>query len=156
MILNTPVPNFSDGFVFRVASLADADVLFAWRNDLATRLNSIDATLISSEHHVAWLKSALQSDTRELLIFEKNGIPIGTVRFDKVAAGWELSWTIAPEFRGAGYGRKMVSLAVTQKPNDEILARIKPSNLASKRIVTGLGFRLLTQRDDIEIWCLKR
>src|ERR1044071_700613 len=95
-------------FLFRSALPADAERLFRWRNDPATRAASVEGGAVAWDDHVAWLTRSLASRDRRLLVAEVDGEPIGTVRFDRQGAEWVMSWTVAPERRGQGLGGRMV------------------------------------------------
>ena len=120
----------------RPATQADSKLLFNWRNDPVTRINSRDPREVSWESHVHWLENALAEKSRHLLIAEEGGVPVGTCRVD---SDGELSWTIAPEHRGNGYAMTMVQ-QVIQRFSTPLLAQIKSSNAASLAIVKRLGF----------------
>ncbi len=123
----------------RPARMEDAQILFNWRNDPETRLASVHSDRVIWAEHLAWLKKQ-----RALLIAEYHGVPVGTVRID----GTELSWTVAPEHRGEGLGRQIVSLAMRLGPT---AARIKATNVASQKIAAAAGFRL-AEDGELQVW----
>jgi RimJ/RimL family protein N-acetyltransferase len=57
----------------------------------------------------------------------------------RVDSDGELSWTVAPEHRGKGYGSEVVK-RVVELSEEPRFAEIKSSNLASLAIVKRLGF----------------
>ena len=122
----------------RPATLDDAALLFAWRNDPATRHASRNHAAITAEEHRAWLLRSLSNRTRRLYLAEVDGTPVGTCRSDLTEHGWELSWTIATEHRRQGYGRTMVGLLVEQTPQP-YFAEIYGQNTASVRIAEQCG-----------------
>ncbi|GAB3705496.1 GNAT family N-acetyltransferase [Amycolatopsis oliviviridis] len=87
----------------REATEADAGLLLAWRNDPRTRQASRSTGVITLDEHSAWLRGVLASTERVLYVVELDGVPVGTVRFDREDEGvWEVSITLAPESRGRG------------------------------------------------------
>jgi RimJ/RimL family protein N-acetyltransferase len=74
----------------------------------------------------------------------------------------EIYYGIAPSLRGRGIAtgalRQLLSIAVMDDDVGRVLAHILPRNLASRRLVTRMGFQL-TQRfmdtdgEDVEQWC---
>ena len=136
----------------RKAKIEDAKILLEWRNDPLTRENSINADEILWENHLAWLSKTLNNPYRTLFIAEDDsGIPVGTIRTDKEGANtYELSWTIAPEYRGKGFGREMVVAILGENflKNKKIRAQIRENNIPSIKIVKSLGFNLKTKDDD--------
>ena len=133
----------------RQATIADAELLFAWRNDPLTRQQSIHTEPVVWESHLAWLETGLQNPDRWLFIAEQ-AVPamqapvvLGTVRADKLAEVYELSWTVAPEQRGKGWGKKMVAALIAVLPDGAAYqAVVLHTNPASERIAAGLGMAL--------------
>lgn len=131
----------------RKASFADADELFRWRNDAATRQASFNSAPLEYNEHLAWLKQALADENRLLLIGqEKNGEPVGVVRFDALGKGtFEINVNLAPEKRGRGMGRKLISSAsqdlVATRGPVKIMARIKKDNNVSLRAFVKAGYQ---------------
>lgn len=120
----------------RPATLADALLLLAWRNDPVTRKNSRNQAVIAQDAHMAWVKTRLH----EIYIAEDKGVPVGTVRAEKGKESTQLSWTIAPNVRGQGYGKAMVLKFVRENiPDHRITATIEEGNYASEAIASALG-----------------
>jgi RimJ/RimL family protein N-acetyltransferase len=113
-------------------------VLLEWRNNPSTREASHNTALISKDEHIQWLKRILANENRKLYVAEKDGVPVGTVRVDSEALGYELSWTVSPTMRGSGIGKAMVSRLAKGIP-ESIRAEIKTGNIASIRIAEEAG-----------------
>ncbi|WP_422924754.1 GNAT family N-acetyltransferase [Singulisphaera sp. PoT] len=133
---------------FRNATLTDAELLFAWRNDPETREHSHNTGLLEFEKHVAWLEATLANPRRDLRIAEWKGIPVGTVRIDLLDDGCELSWTVAPESRGKGIGKQMIKSAV-EGLSGAVFAEIKAGNIASSRMAEYAGMELISEKDGV-------
>jgi RimJ/RimL family protein N-acetyltransferase len=124
----------------RPATFDDAKILFIWRNNEETRKHSLHDKEVSWENHLAWLKESLSSSNRTLYLAEKKGKLLGTIRADKKEEGIELSWTVAPEARGHGYGKTMVLQFVREVfPHEKIIATVEENHVASKKIAEALG-----------------
>lgn len=137
---------------FRPARFDDAETLFKWRNDPETRANSVNTDEIPWPDHAAWMERSLADQRRRIYIAEKNGSPVGTVRVD-YGLEIELSWTVAPEHRGNGIGKLLVQNAPL--PEEPIIARIKPGNIASQKIAAAAGFVLVTKGrldPNLQLW----
>lgn len=124
---------------FRPVAIADAALLLAWRNDPLTRAMSITTHDIDPETHQAWLAASLKNPFRQLYIALLGNEPIGTMRRDTGHNRDELSWSLGPEARGQGLGRKMLAAFINAFPG-QYLARIKPDNEASIKMVLHCGF----------------
>jgi RimJ/RimL family protein N-acetyltransferase len=92
----------------RPATLDDAELLWRWRNDPATRRSSRVHDPVPLDAHLAWLRGSLERDDRHLLVGEQGTgeqgtVEVGTVRWDREHPGeWEVSITVAPDHRGRG------------------------------------------------------
>lgn len=133
----------------RAATLSDAEILLAWRNDPETRAASHNSDKVSLSNHLAWLESSLKKpEQRRLWLAEKEDKLVGTCRADREGDTWELSWTVAPEARGQGVAYDMVSRLV--KHFDEPLtAQIKTGNMASMKVAEKLGFKLVKEENGV-------
>ncbi len=130
-----------DELILRPAAMHDAELLHAWRNDPEVRQASHDQSEIDFESHQIWLKQSLENPDRRIFIAERDGVPVGTVRSDCSAGTFGLSWTIAPEFREQGLGKRMVALLVAQIQGP-IRAEVRIGNVASVRIAEHVGMKL--------------
>ncbi|HEY2470552.1 MAG TPA: GNAT family N-acetyltransferase [Terracidiphilus sp.] len=136
--------------LLRKAGIADSEILLAWRNDEATRMNSLNSAIVQFDEHARWLDRALRSTDRSLFIVEEFGIPVGTLRIDSLPDGKkDLSWTIAPERRGTGIAKRAVKQVVDEHPDWVFVAQIKPANTASIRIAENAGFRLQREENGV-------
>ncbi|MFN4288897.1 MAG: GNAT family N-acetyltransferase [Brevundimonas sp.] len=131
----------------RAATLDDAERLLEWRNDPLTREASVNMDPVPLEAHVGWLTASLQNPNRTLLVAEVDGRPVGTVRIDR-GHETEMSWTVAPDARGRGFGKQMVSAAM---PEGTVIAHIKAGNVASQKIAQSSGFTL-TRDEALQRW----
>lgn len=128
--------------MIRPAEFSDWKILLDWRNDPETRENSISSVEIVEESHKQWLKHTLESRIRKIFIYETDR-PLGTIRLDIV--DWEtkiLSWTVAPEARGAGIGTRMLK-SFLEKYSDSYFAEILPRNKASMAMAKKVGFKVI-------------
>ena len=147
------MPSF--GIMLRLATLDDARRLFDWRNDEITRQNSIQTKPVPWEDHVAWLERVVggKSPGRTLYIAEVAGEAVGMARLDRDVddAGKkhvEISYSVAPEARGKGYG-KAIALECKNAyiaSDEEISATIKKGHEPSERIAQALGLHPVSEK----------
>lgn len=131
----------------RLARLEDWRLLLDWRNDLTTRQNSLYTDVVSEDAHKNWFTSSLTNSNIELFIFEDNSIPIGTIRCDFVDKKYFLlSWNLAPEWRGKGYGTKLLKLFLKDRKG-LFVAKIKENNIPSIKMAEKNGFMLKEKTD---------
>jgi len=123
----------------------DCRQLWEWANDPAVRPVSFATEPISWERHLEWFNSKLCDPNAVLyLVVDSGGLPAGQVRFqmDKIRAAVSIS--LAPQFRGKGYGE-----VVLKKATDDLFrttavtqidAYVKPNNTASLGLFARAGY----------------
>ncbi len=128
--------------IIRKVTIDDWKILLSWRNDIITRKNSHNMELIKEESHKKWMLSILKNINRKLFIAIENEKAVGTVRadFEEKTKSYELSWTISPDFRGKGIGKKMLKL-ICINLNAKVKAEIKKENIASIKIAEFAGLK---------------
>lgn len=142
----------------RRARLDDASLLFEWRNDSVTRLNSRSTEVLDWESHQAWLAACVADSARLLLIAEHRGTPMATVRWDqKAGVDWEVSITMAPEYRGRGLSGAVLTAAERSLPASapvRMLAVVHEANAASLALFARAGYlpHLPSNADGYESW----
>lgn len=139
----------------RLAQPTDEAILLQLANDPLARTNSFQSKLIDEETHHKWLSNQLaDSSYHRIYILEaKMNCVVGVVRFDLSEEEWELSFVLAPEVRGKGYGIRVLRSAIATFCHDrlttKIVARVKPTNIPSQRIFQRLGFSVSHGADEI-------
>ena len=134
----------------RKATIDDWKILLEWRNDIDTRKNSHNMELVQEEEYQKWLNSVLENDNQKLYIWFENRIPAGTIRsdWDNKTKSFELSWTVSPNFRRQGIGKKMVKY-LAEKMNHKLRAEVKIGNVASIKIAEFAGLKFKYENNGI-------
>jgi RimJ/RimL family protein N-acetyltransferase len=130
----------------RQAVAADAECLHRWRNDPAVRSAAHDPAEIAYADHERWLEGVLSSPSRYLLIGEREGALIGSVRFDIKDKAALVSIYLAPERIGRGEGSALLRAAETwlrrEHPYVRTLnAEVRSENAVSQRLFERGGYR---------------
>lgn len=131
----------------RKAALSDLELYYEWANDPVVRSNSFSSEPIPYEDHVKWFNRSLNKDDVHLFVLMEDDVPVGQIRINISDAVAEISYSISSEFRGKGYGRKIVSLLIEKIKKEipgikTISARVKPDNEASKKVFEKEGFNM--------------
>jgi RimJ/RimL family protein N-acetyltransferase len=127
----------------RKATFNDWKILLDWRNDSLTRENSFNQDEVSEQTHKLWFSDSLLNPYREIYILTDDIIPVGSIRSDNILTNqYILSWSIAPDQRGKGYGTKILEIYL-QGRTGNFIAEIKPENIASIKMVQKNGFNQL-------------
>jgi L-amino acid N-acyltransferase YncA len=132
----------------RAVKAEDSADILRWRNDDVTRAMSLNSDLIEPDRHSAWFSRFLENERTLAFVGIVDGRAVGWVRFDalETEAAFLVSITVAPEARSKGMGSQLLELAlrklrtVCSKP--VVYAKVKETNLASRKVFQKLGFRL--------------
>lgn len=139
--------------IARPAMMADAALLFEWRNDEQTREHSRSTETVAWETHTRWLAVTLNNADRRLFLVENaEGTPVGTVRWDRESANaWEVSITIAPSHRGRRLARPLLEAgekALAPERATHVIAAIHADNVASRRLFAAADYLPQTPAND--------
>lgn len=135
------------GIEIRVARQDDAEKLFVWRNHPTIRVASLKSDVINREDHQKWFASVLASSDRLLLIGQREGLPVGVVRFDIQGDEAEVSIYLVPDIKQPGQGRELLQSAeywfAANRPKvNKISAYVLGSNERSQRLFLGAGYQV--------------
>lgn len=137
----------SDRINFRKAVPDDAELLFAWANDMDVRRNAFSQHEITWDEHAAWFGRKLADQDCCIYIAYKNRTdrseePVGQIRLDIEAGIAEIDYSVCEQMRGMGYGTQMIN-AVQSIADERIhtfAAKVKKSNPASAKVFEKCGF----------------
>ncbi len=140
----------------RTAILADADVLFSWRNNPNVRAFSLNTEEISFEVHLKWFSERLERvDLEPFLVFVSNQGLLGMSRLDSISHSideFEISILIDPGRQKLGFGAMILAstceIFFNQYPQKTILAKVHSQNLASQRLFQRANFVLKNTQND--------
>jgi RimJ/RimL family protein N-acetyltransferase len=133
---------------FRTVTIQDVPLLLEWRNDAATRRASRRTWVFTSSEMEAEVIKAIDDPHVALFIAEVGSQPVGTIRAD-YGPTTELSWTVAPAFRGRGYATLMLRKMIEREGTRVLLAEIKRTNTASIRLAQANGFRPVLEKGEL-------
>ena len=142
------IGNFGcSGIEIRVARHDDAQKLFEWRNHPSVRAASRSADMIDWESHQRWFASVLTASDRLLLIGQREGLPVGVVRFDLRGVEAEVSIYLVPGIKQAGQGRDLLQsaerwFATNRAGVCKIRAHVLGGNERSQRLFLGAGYQV--------------
>ena len=141
----------------RRATIEDAELLLAWRNDVDTRQASFSQGVISRDTHLAWLAERLAPMHAESVwMIDDSDVAVGSGRIRVINDSFaEISIVIDPAFRNKGRGRQAIRLLSdkVQQMQRTPIAFVRPENERSIRAFNAAGF--YTKRFDderMELW----
>ena len=132
-------------YSFRGAGNEDAELLWQWRNDPEVRSVSFTQDVIPLESHRNWLAKRLAGNDSTIWIVEdQSQKPVGQIRFDHRDDAGVISIILDQAVRGRGLGKHLITAGCQaffdSSTAQEIIAQIKPGNIASERAFRGAGF----------------
>jgi RimJ/RimL family protein N-acetyltransferase len=130
----------------RLALESDAELIWKWANDPETRSASFSTESISWDNHLQWFNDQLGNPNSLILLgFDEEDHPIGLVRFEITEHSCIQSENLNPDFRGQGFGWKLLQTACkiyfTRFNVQEIHGFIKKGNIASSKTAQKAGFQ---------------
>lgn len=131
----------------RFADDGDADAILAWRNAPEVRASSRTDAPVAPDAHRAWFARVQADPRRHLLVGERNGQPVGVIRFDgDEACGYEISIYLVPGASGQGVGTALLEAAERWLRHNvpqarRIHAEVLAHNVASLQLFERCGYR---------------
>jgi UDP-2,4-diacetamido-2,4,6-trideoxy-beta-L-altropyranose hydrolase len=134
------------GVDLRRATMAEAEVLYRWRNHPSVRSASHLTEEITWETHMRWLEASLARDDRHVLVAERRSRPVGTLRFDVVNDYATVSIAVDPSLHGCGLGPAILDsgecwIRDHDRRVRQLRAEIRTGNEASVRAFRAAGYR---------------
>jgi len=132
-----------DTLGLRPATLADAQLLHAWRNHPAVRSVSGTTEPIAFADHQAWMQRVMSSPDRWLFVAQVGDLAVGSIRFDRLDSGHlEVSLYTDPQLQGLGLGPRLLQAGEQQmllilRTPFTVNATVKASNTASQKLFEG-------------------
>ena len=131
----------------REATLQDMDLIYEWANDPLVRNNSFNSEPIPYETHVKWYDRIMSDESVLQFILMDEDIPVGQIRLNIDGDEAEIGYSIASDYRGKGYGHKVLQLVaeeVKKKYPDIrcLVAKVKPENIASSKLFEHEGYEM--------------
>lgn len=142
----------------RHASLIDAKRLFDWSTALEPAAPTAWGEPIWDDHLVRLERSLGRTD-RLIFIGEavRTDQAIGAIRFDTLATGlWAIDIVVAPEFRGRGWSRKLLTAGLDHFEEADFVARLPIEDRRARALFHGLGFQPAGQTEGSVLCRLSR
>ena len=135
-------------YVFRFATLEDAEDLFKWRNSITIRSISNEKEIFNFESHLKWLRKKLLDNNVLFLIAEFLNNPIGVIRFEIEDNEAMISIYKVPKSpKSFGLIKKSSMWLFLNYPNiKKIKAEILPDNEKSYKAFSSAGFKGSTSK----------
>jgi UDP-2,4-diacetamido-2,4,6-trideoxy-beta-L-altropyranose hydrolase len=135
------------GIEIRTARQDDSQKLFEWRNHPTIMAVSRNPEAINWEDHQEWFAAVLMSPDSLLLIGQREGTPVGVVRFDIQDDGAEVSIYLVPGSTESGLGRGLLQsaehwFAVNRPRICKVYAHVLGDNERSQHLFIRMGYQV--------------
>lgn len=135
----------------------DCDLLFNWANDELVRKNSFNTNIITYERHKKWFYDKLNSQQSIIYICCNRKEPIGQIRVDIADSVGIITYSIAREYRGKGYGTQLLikivdSIKDSNIKVDKLIGRVKYDNISSQKAFQKAGYNSMKKEEYIEYY----
>ena len=128
----------------RRAEPQDIDIFYAWRNEETTRKNSFSKDWVNYSEHRAWFIAALNNPAEEMWVLCNDEDRLGQIRLSHKDESYYLTYSVAREYRGQGYGKILLRLVENEicqrEPKQKIVAHVKNDNVASQMVFRSLKY----------------
>lgn len=132
----------------RVRRMIHQDIkrVLVWRNHEQVRKFMYTQHEIGLAEHTRWFERASQDDSRHLLIFESNFVPLGFVNLHQIAPGGVADWGFytapdAPKGTGRQLGQAALEYAFSRAGLHKICGQALAYNERSIRFHLRQGFQ---------------
>lgn len=134
-----------EALTLQSATLADAQLLWRWRDAPVTRAVSRAAEPIAWSDHLTWLARTLGDAARRLWLARIGPTPIGVIRFDSMGENrHEVSLYLDPGLHGLGLGTALLDAGerylVDQVGPAQVEAEVLTGNQTSYRLFLAAGY----------------
>lgn len=131
----------------RRATNDDMELLFKWVNEAECRKNSFNSKEITIEEHENWFNDVIKKDNCKIFIASLYGEDIGQVRIKMEGENIEISYMVALEHRGNGYGKEILNLVEIWLKNNvskdfNMIGKVKKNNIASVKCFESCGYNM--------------
>ncbi len=123
----------------------DMMLIYEWANDSCVRENSFSSEKINLDDHIRWFNKVIQDEKCLFFIYMHKGYPIGQIRLDINKDTGSISYSIAREYRGQGFGTKMIECMEQLIKEEKIsvkrlIGEVKMGNIPSQHVFEKLGY----------------
>lgn len=139
-------------YTFRKAKLEDSKLIYDFAMDDGVRKSSVHSEIFTYESHCAWFRKRLADNNYHILLYGDDLLNIGMVRLEQTGNEFLLSYQIANEYRGRGFGEKMLQCLYPYLQNAfheiKVIAYVKNSNMISIKTLLKCGYVLINNSNE--------
>ncbi len=149
----------AQGVNIREARLEDCEQIWLLSNSTGVRENSFNPEPIELESHITWYEKKLASADVAFYVSDLQGVLGGQVRYDKIKDAAEISFSVAPAFRGRGMGKTLIRDTIGQACErlnvGRVFGLVREFNHASIHTFLGSGFQRVCEQEINNCKCIR-
>ena len=149
----------SEDFLLRPACETDAERYWQINNHPEVRAVSFSSEGIPWPKHLEWFTESLRSPDRDLYVTVSSDRIVAVSRIDLTEESSEISVAVDPDVHGRGIGLWTIvetgaTLFQARPSTSWISARVKATNLASRRVFEKAGYQKFSENvlDSEMVW----
>jgi len=151
VVIHSMIPS---GIILRPLVQEDQEITYLWATNPEIRKFSFSKDKISFEQHVKWLESKRQDHNCYYYILIIGGQEAGSIRFDVSGDQALISYLLAPDFQGKGFGTKILEMGMTTLLKDNpvikvFTGKVINENKASVYIFNKLDYVLKEEKESV-------
>jgi spore coat polysaccharide biosynthesis protein SpsF len=131
------------------ADQGHCDLIYEWANDDGVRENSFSSEKILYEDHLRWYTKILSDPNIKMYLLADSNKNIGVIRLESKEDENVISYSIAKDSRGKGYGYKillkMEEELIKSHKKLKLIAYVKKQNIASLKIFNKLNYKIIEE-----------
>ena len=141
----------------RPIDVKDMDLLYEWVNDPLCRINYFNTSVVTYSEHQEWFKKIINDANTKIFIANVGSKNVGQIRLSLSETNIEVSYSVAEEYRGMGYGTRLLALAEKWiKDNNfgeiRVVGKVKKHNYSSCKCFNMNGYDMLEKEEYIEFF----
>lgn len=127
----------------------DKDLLYIWANEEESMKQAFSPHFIELKEHENWFSKKLKDKNCKMYLLYQEDTPVGEIRVECKEGTARISYSIAKEYRGQGYGKKLLELLeqeIESKPFQfsgikTLKGEVLQGNEASRHVFLALGYQ---------------
>ena len=144
----------------RKAEATDLMLYFEWRNEPAVIANSLSHNAVTLRDHRRWFQRKVNDSMACLYVIEVDSVPAGQIRFELAGTQATVHYSLDAGFRGRGLAtpsmrRALLALRLEKSDLSDVVAEVKPANIASSRVFERLGFARDRYDEELQANCYR-
>lgn len=137
--------------LFRTSTIEDSDILFRWKNDKETRVNSACTKEVTLEEHTDWYQKILADTKKTIYILQAGEELLGQGRLEEKQNIGIISYSVNSFYRNSGYGTILLERLEEKAKTGAIEyleGTVRITNIGSQRCFEKCNYVIKSKGDE--------